>query len=78
LEDYLPVIVRHLPISEQYLPRQNFPDYLDRDDLHFLGVDSRTIARILRESQLTGHGRKKVVEAGHLDDLLRSAGKGGK
>jgi hypothetical protein len=45
-------------------------DYLDRDGLLALGLDEADIDRLLRDTPLTGHGGRAVVEAERLADLL--------
>lgn len=45
-------------------------DYLDRDALLALGVDEADVDRLLRETPLTGHGGRPVVEAERLSELL--------
>jgi hypothetical protein len=46
------------------------PDYLDRDALLDFDIDPATVERLLRDSPLTGHGGRPVVEEERLDDLL--------
>jgi hypothetical protein len=45
-------------------------DYLDRDGLLALGLDEADADRLLRDSPLTGHGARPVVEASRLPELL--------
>ena len=45
-------------------------DYLDRDGLLALGPDEADVDRLLRDSPLTGHGARPVVESNRLEDLL--------
>jgi hypothetical protein len=45
-------------------------DYLDRDGLLALGLDSADVGRLLRDSPLPGHGGRAVVEADRLPDRL--------
>jgi hypothetical protein len=45
-------------------------DYLDRDALLALDLDPATVDRLLRDSPLTGHDGRPVVEAERLADLL--------
>jgi hypothetical protein len=45
-------------------------DFLDRDRLLSLGLDSTTVDRLLRDSPLTGDGGRPVAEAARLPDLL--------
>jgi hypothetical protein len=46
------------------------PDYLDRDALLALGLAESVVDRLLRDTQLTGHGGRPVVAAADLPDLL--------
>jgi hypothetical protein len=50
--------------------RKTPPDYLAAADLAALGLDAATIARLLRDTPLSGHDGKPVVEAERLADLL--------
>jgi hypothetical protein len=50
-------------------------DCLDRDDLLALGIDEADVDGLLRDSPLTGHGGRPVVEAGRLDELLEMIGR---
>jgi hypothetical protein len=44
--------------------------YLDRDGLLALGLDEPDVDRLLRETSLSGHDARPVVEAARLPDLL--------
>lgn len=45
-------------------------DYLDKDDLLALEIDEADVDRLLRNTPLTGHGRRPVVEAERLHEIL--------
>lgn len=45
-------------------------DWLDRDDLRALDIDPATVDRLLRDSQLSGHGGIPIIDAEQLPDLL--------
>jgi hypothetical protein len=45
-------------------------DYLDRDALAALDLDPDTIDRLLRDSPLSGHNGRAVIEAERLPELL--------
>lgn len=45
-------------------------DYLDRDGLLALGLDEADVDRLLHDTPLTGHGRRPVVAASRLRELL--------
>jgi hypothetical protein len=45
-------------------------DYHDEADLLGLGLEPGTVSRLLRESPLTGHDGRPVVEAAALRDLM--------
>jgi hypothetical protein len=45
-------------------------DYLDREGLLALGLDEADVDQLLRDTPLSGHGGRPVVEADRLDDLL--------
>jgi hypothetical protein len=49
-------------------------DYLDRDGLLALGLAQTTVDRLLRDSPMTGHDGRPVVEADRLSDLLDQRG----
>jgi hypothetical protein len=44
-------------------------DYLGRQDLLDLGLDRKTVVRLLSRSPLTGHRGRRVVEAEWLQEL---------
>jgi hypothetical protein len=46
------------------------PDYLDRAALEDMGIDAAAIGRLLRDTPLSGHDGRPVVEAERLDDLV--------
>jgi hypothetical protein len=48
----------------------NLDDYLDRDGLLALGLDETDVDRLLRDTPLSGHGGRPVVEAERLHDLV--------
>jgi hypothetical protein len=45
-------------------------DYLDRDALLALGLTDPTVERLLRETPLSGHSGRPVIEAERLPELL--------
>jgi hypothetical protein len=45
-------------------------DYYAEADLHALGLPERAVARLLRETHLSGHGGEPLVEAAALRDLI--------
>jgi hypothetical protein len=47
-----------------------YDDYLDRDGLVALGLDQAEVDRLLRDTPLTGHFGRPVVEAEFLPELL--------
>jgi hypothetical protein len=69
--------IDHVTAGRQGLPEETPSDYLDRRALRDLGVDPAVISRILRASPLTGHDRRKLVEADSLLDLLGMPENGG-
>jgi hypothetical protein len=46
------------------------PDYLDREGLLALGLPEPVVDRLLRDTPLSGHGGRPVVEAERFPDLL--------
>jgi hypothetical protein len=54
--------------------KSNGGGYLDRDGLLALGLDAGTAGRLLRDSALSGHGKRPVVEAEQLAELLAMLG----
>jgi hypothetical protein len=46
------------------------PDYLDRDALRALSLAGPLVDRLLRDTPLSGHDGRPVVEAERLPDLL--------
>jgi hypothetical protein len=50
--------------------RIHMSDWLDRDALLALGLDAGDVARLLRDTQHSGHDGQPVVSAEELDDLL--------
>ena len=45
-------------------------DYLDRAALLALAIDPAIVDRLLRDTPLSGHDGRPVIEAERLDDLL--------
>jgi hypothetical protein len=45
-------------------------DYLDRSGLLALGLDEADVTRLLRDTPLTGHDGRPVIETKRLPELL--------
>jgi hypothetical protein len=47
-------------------------EFLNRDHLLTLGLDPATVERLLRDSPLSGHGGRPIVEEDRLAELLET------